>query len=128
MTKPESIPDRTYLTRLARDLEEPGTLGKLILWIKLKCGRVPGFTFVHDFAVGGHSVDFYCPDVKLGIDVVASDQDERLVDGTERRSALEAHGIVMLTFTEAEIRQHIDDVLEHIQILVTAFDRMTRAG
>ena len=120
--------NRGYLKGLARNIDEPGTLGKLILWIKLTSGRVPGFRFVHDHAVAGYIIDFYCPSIKLGIDVTVAGEDRTSTVDETRRSALEAHGVMLLRFTDVEIRDYTDDVLEHIQILATAFGRMPKTG
>ena len=76
--------DRRYLATLSRNLEQPGTLGRLILWIKLRCGRVPGFSFVHSHAVAGYSIDFFCAQINLGIDVVPSEALESRVDDETR--------------------------------------------
>ncbi len=120
--------DRGYLNDLARNIDEPGVLAKLILWIKLSSGRVPGFGFVHDHSIAGYVIDFYCPSIKLGIDVVVDgDENSKITDET-RRSSLEVHGIMLLNFTDVEISDYTDDVLEHIQILSTAFGRMSRTG
>ena len=120
--------NRGYLKGLARNIDEPGTLGKLILWIKLTSGQVPGFRFVHDHAVAGYIIDFYCPSIKLGIDVTVAVEDGTSTVDETRRLALEAHGVMLLKFTDVEIRDYTDDVLEHIQILATAFGRMPKTG
>ena len=120
--------NRGYLSDLARNIDEPGVLAKLILWIKLSSGRVPGFRFVYDHSVAGYVVDFYCPAIKLGIDVAVDGAENTRITDETRRSVLEAHGIMLLNFTDVEINDYTDDVLEHIQILSTAFGRMSRTG
>lgn len=117
--------DRPYLKTLSTRLDEPGVFGKLVLWIKLSSGRIPGFQFVHDHPIAGYTVDFYCPDVRLAIDVEPEEVSPRSTD--EKRSAmLEARGIMLVTFSENEVKEYIDDVIEHIEILATAFARINR--
>lgn len=120
--------DRGYLSDLAKNIDEPGVLAKLILWIKLSSGRVPGFRFVCDHSIAGYVVDFYCPAIKLGIDVVVDGTENTRITDETRRSALEAHGVMLLNFTDVEINDYTDDVLEHIQILSTAFSRISSTG
>jgi very-short-patch-repair endonuclease len=113
---------------MAQRLDEPGMLGRVTLWIKLSCGRVPGFSFTHDHKVAGHTIDFFCPEVGLGIDVLPSSRRaSNKVDDT-RLSLLEAHGVTLLTFTEDEVQRHTEDVLEHIRILAAAFKRIPRVS
>ena len=119
---------RGYLIDLAKNVDEPGVLAKLILWIKLSSGRVPGLRFVHDHSVAGYAIDFYCPSIKLGIDVVVDGEENTKITDETRRSVLEAHGIMLLNFTDMEISDYTNDVLEHIQILSTAFGGMSRTG
>lgn len=118
----------SYLSNLAKNINDPGVLAKLILWIKLSSGQVPGFRFVHDYSIAGYVIDFYCPSIKLGIDVVGSGKKEVATTAEARRIALEAHSIMLLNFTDVEISEYTEDVLEHIQILATAFDRMSKTG
>ena len=129
MTFHEPIsPDRGYLSELAKTIDEPGVFGKLILWIKLSSGRIPGFKFIHDHSIAGYTIDFYCPSIKLGIDVgIAGKEGSRITD-TTRTSALEAHGIMLLNFTDEEINLYTEDVVEHIRILATAFGRISATG
>lgn len=119
--------DRPYLKAASTRLDEPGVFGRLILWIKLSSGRIPGFRFVHDHPIAGYTVDFYCPDVKLAIDVEPDESSRRVTD-EKRVAMLEAHGVMLVTFAEKEVREYIDDVLEHIEILATAFDRIHRSN
>ena len=121
-------PDRYYLSNLAKRLDEPGVFGRMVLWIKLSSGRIAGFTFVHNHPVAGYNLDFYCPEIKLGIDVeVSHGASSKTVDET-RLNVLESHGVMALTFTDEEIIQYTDDVVEHIRILATAFGRISDAA
>ncbi len=122
------ILDRSYLSDLTQRLDEPGVCGRLVLWIKLSSGRIPGFKFVHNHPVAGYRLDFYCPEIKLGIDVeVSNETNSKTVDET-RLKVLESHGVIALTFTDEEIIHHTDDVVEHIRILATAFGRISDAA
>ena len=120
--EPQTILDRKYLGELAKQIDEPGTFGKLVLWIKLRSGRIPGFSFVNDYRVAGHTLDFYCPAIKLGIDVVVAGGESKSND--TKRKILESRGVISLRFTDEEILEHTDEVLEHIRILATAFIRI----
>jgi very-short-patch-repair endonuclease len=119
---------RDYLRELTERIDEPGVIGRLVLWIKFSSGRMPEFDFVHDHSLAGYVIDFYCPSIKLGIDVVPSSERPLKSTDATRRSVLEAHGVVLLSFTEEEITEYTEDVLEHIQILVMAFGRMSQTG
>ena len=121
-----------YFAKLSDRIEEPGALARLTLWIKLQCGAIPGFRFEPEVEVRGYQIDFYCRRVKLGIEVVADSPEQRNAKeksrAEARRSALEAQGIILLSFSGHEVAEYTEDVLEHIRILASAFDRIADTG
>ena len=55
---------------------------ELILWSKLKSRQVNGWKFRRQFGVGPYVVDFYCPALKLAIEI---DGDSHFQPGEHER-------------------------------------------
>ncbi|MCL5062816.1 MAG: endonuclease domain-containing protein [Nitrospiraceae bacterium] len=94
---------------------------EVILWSKLKNNGLKGYKFRRQYSVEKFVIDFYCPKLKLAIEV---DGDSHFVEGSkirdkERQAIVESFGITFLRFTNREIYENINGVLnkivEHIE-------------
>ena len=91
-------------------------LPETILWTKLKGRQLGGHKFRRQYSVENFVIDFYCPEVKLAVEV----------DGTEvmkskdmeRQSKIESFGIRFVRFTNKEILENIAGVLVKIMELI----------
>jgi len=98
-------------------------LSEVILWSRLKDKGLGGYKFRRQFSIGKFVIDFYCPKLKLAIEI---DGDSHFVKGAderdrERQTLIETFGITFLRFTNREIHENIEGVLnkimEYMQIL-----------
>jgi very-short-patch-repair endonuclease len=85
---------------------------EIILWSKLK-GKGLGYKFRRQYSIGVFAVDFYCPAVKLAMEV---DGDSHHSNGAEirdeeRQIIIESYGVNFLRFTNREIYENMDGVL-----------------
>ncbi len=90
---------------------------ELILWSKLKSKGLDKYKFRRQYSVGKFVIDFYCPRLKLAIEV---DGDSHFSDGSEvcdkeRQNFIESFGISFLRFTNREIYENLDEVLAEIE-------------
>jgi very-short-patch-repair endonuclease len=89
---------------------------ELILWSKLKNRQICAQKFRRQFSIGPYVVDFYCPAVKLAIEI---DGDSHFQPGQQekdkrRQQFIESVGIQFLRFRNVEIRENLRGVLEAI--------------
>ena len=89
---------------------------ELILWSKLKSRQVCGRKFRRQFSVSPYVVDFYCPALKLAIEI---DGDSHFQPGEQekdrqRQEHIESFGIQFLRFRNNEVRENLRGVLEAI--------------
>lgn len=89
---------------------------EIILWSKLKNKGLKKYKFRRQYSVGKFVIDFYCPKLKLAIEV---DGDSHFIEGSkardmERQTILESFGITFLRFTNREISENINVVLTKI--------------
>jgi very-short-patch-repair endonuclease len=93
---------------------------ELVLWTKLKSKALDGYKFRRQYSVGKYVVDFYCPKLKLAVEV---DGDSHFSEGAERgdkerQNFIESFGISFLRFTNNDIYENLDAVLERIETSV----------
>jgi len=89
---------------------------EVLLWVKLKNKQMHGERFLRQYSVDQYVIDFYCPRLKLAIEV---DGDSHFIGDAqeydkERQSYIEALGIHFLRFTNTDICENIDGVCQTI--------------
>lgn len=60
--------DRELLKKV-RELRNKMTLAEIILWSRLRSGKIEGYKFRRQQPILGYIVDFYCVELKLIIEV-----------------------------------------------------------
>ena len=86
---------------------------EIILWSKLKSRQLLGFKFRRQYSVGSYIIDFYCPEMKLAVEV---DGDSHFLEKSleyekERQSFIEGFGIQFLRFTNNDIYRNLNGAL-----------------
>ena len=89
---------------------------EIILWSRLKGKGLKGYKFRRQYGIGKFVVDFYCPRLRLAIEV---DGDSHFVEGADERDKkrqmiVESYGITFLRFTNREVRENLSGVLSRI--------------
>lgn len=87
---------------------------EVILWSRLKGRQLQGQKFRRQFSVGPYILDFYCPRLKLAIEL---DGDSHFKVGAKTRDAvrdnyISEYGIEIVRITNDEIFDNLDNVLE----------------
>jgi very-short-patch-repair endonuclease len=126
--QPASRFDRTpEKTNRARNLRRAATNIEARLWSKLRRGQLDGLSFRRQHCAGPYVLDFYCPQLRLAIEVDGGQHSEaaqRLRDG--RRTAwLQQRGVTELRFWNNDITQNLFGVLERIK---SAADELRARG
>lgn len=99
-----------------RILRNNMTKPEIILWSKLKNRQMDGERFLRQYGVEQYVLDFYCPRLRLAIEV---DGASHLVDGADeydkdRQEHIEAFGIQFLRFTNKDVNNNLNDVCDRI--------------
>lgn len=89
---------------------------EMIIWAKLKSKQIEGCKFRRQYSVGQFVIDFYCPEVKLAIEI---DGDSHFQEGAtqydeERQTFIESAGIRFMRFTNDDVYTNLNGVLELI--------------
>jgi very-short-patch-repair endonuclease len=114
MTK---IYNRQTEKRKRRALRRNMTKAEVLLWIQMKNRQLQGHRVLRQFSVGRYVLDFYIPKLKLAIEVDGATHltDEQRKYDRKRQKEVENLGIHFLRFTNPEIYQDMDNVLEKIR-------------
>lgn len=100
-----------------QELRNNPTRSEELLWMQLKGKQLSGFKFRRQHGVGVYVVDFYCPELKLAIEI---DGPQHFTEsGVEydlrRQKLIESFGIKFLRFTDDEVRESVDTVVKKIE-------------
>ncbi len=103
------------ITRLARRLRADGAGAEQILWNELRASKLDGMKFRRQTPIAGFIVDFCCYSLGLTIELDGKHHELQPNADAERRAAIEAHGYHELRFTNDEVKDRLDWVLQEIR-------------
>jgi very-short-patch-repair endonuclease len=85
-----------------------------MLWSQLDPLKYKGYKFFPQVVFGAFVVDFYCPRLKLVIEVDGASHEGKKEYDDWRTSRLEAEGLRVLRFTNEEVLGDVELVVEKI--------------
>ncbi len=112
------IYNRTDVKQRRRNLRNKMSDAEVRLWAKLKSRQLLGRRFLRQYSVGQYIVDFYCPQLKLGIEL---DGDSHFRDGakqydTSRQEFIETIGIRIVRYLNTDVYDNMDGLLENLVV------------
>ncbi|OGY36685.1 MAG: hypothetical protein A3E36_03870 [Candidatus Andersenbacteria bacterium RIFCSPHIGHO2_12_FULL_45_11b] len=108
-------------TKLRKDLRNQISQPEVVLWQRLRRKQLGGYRFRRQFGIGRYVVDFYCPKLRLVIEIDGDSHytDEAQAYDAERTEYLNNCGIQVLRYTNTEIMKNVDGVVERISEVVS---------
>lgn len=106
----------TSLKQRRKELRNHATEAEKILWSCLKNGTL-GYKFIRQYSIEGYVVDFYCPRVKLAIEIdggIHRNLEQKNYD-QYRTKLLNAWGIKLIRFWNWEVKNNLSQVLNKIK-------------
>ena len=113
------------LKHIARGLRSEMTGSELLLWSRLRRKQLLDLQFYRQKPIGNHVVDFYAPNAKLVVEVDGSQHlglEHRQNDG-ERDAYLTSAGLQVLRFSNTQVLQEIDAIVDAILKTLSASSR-----
>jgi very-short-patch-repair endonuclease len=107
-----------YLKEKARELRNNSTLGEILLWQKLKGKQCYGFDFHRQKPILNYIVDFYCSKLNLVIEIDGYCHNFKAEEDKQRDVELTKLGFTVLRFSEGEVRNNLDLVLNSLSIFI----------
>ena len=105
-------------TLLRRELRNEGTAAEAVLWLLLKGKQLDGMRWRRQFGVGPYILDFYCPQLRLCIELDGAPHDTlhgSQYDCRREEWLQHTHGIRTLRFENKDVFVHQDAVIERIR-------------
>ncbi|MDD4902629.1 MAG: endonuclease domain-containing protein [Patescibacteria group bacterium] len=103
------------LKQLASNLRKNGTLSEVLLWKYLQGGQIQGYDFHRQKPIGNYIVDFFCPELRLAIEIDGCTHGDKEVEDEIRQKELEKLGIRLLRFTDSNVKNNCWAVVEEIK-------------
>ena len=99
-----------------RELRRDQTDAEQAFWARVRNSQFYGMRFFRQYSVGPYILDFYCPAIKLAVELDGGQHalDENLEYDAARSAYLNAHGIEVARFWNNEVLRDIESVLERL--------------
>jgi very-short-patch-repair endonuclease len=102
------------LKSIARTLRKNMTLSEILLWQQIKGKQLLGFDFHRQKPILDYVVDFYCPKLKLVIEIDGDTHNGKEQEDRIRQERIEALGLHVLRYSDLEVKTNMDGILMHI--------------
>ena len=114
------MPDRWVhynprLKQIARTLRKNMTLGEILLWRELKGKKLLGYDFHRQKPIGEYVVDFYCPALKLVLEIDGDSHDGKEEADRLRQQKLESMGLTVLRFWDSDVKCNAKYIIEQLR-------------
>lgn len=108
------------MTKRARQLRRDATVPERLLWGKLRDRRWGDVKFRRQHAIGPYVTDFFCAEYNLAIELDGHSHDTTARADLTREENLRKRGVHIIRFTNDEVLQNPDGVLEAIANTIDA--------
>jgi very-short-patch-repair endonuclease len=102
------------LKPLARQMRHDPTPAEDRLWERLRNRQIAGFKFRRQHSIDRFIADFYCADAQIIIEVDGAVHEYTPEEDAIRQEFLESLGFRVLRFTNDDVEQHLDVVIQAI--------------
>jgi very-short-patch-repair endonuclease len=86
------------------------------LWLRIKSKQLNGLKFRRQFGAASFVLDFYCPEIKLAVEIDGHSHGESRETGKDarREEALSALGIRVVRYDNEQVMKDIDGVMQDL--------------
>ena len=109
------MPTHEEIISRARELRGNMTIAELKLWAEIRAKQLNGVKFRRQHPIPPYIVDFYAPQFKLVVEVDGDTHDEKEKYDARRDDYLKRNGYAVLRFTNEEIYQDLEGVLDRLR-------------
>ncbi|HPR18718.1 MAG TPA: DUF559 domain-containing protein, partial [Candidatus Cloacimonadota bacterium] len=124
---PDFIKYNSKLKKRARKLRNDSTLSEVLLWREIK-GKKLGYDFHRQKPIGNYIVDFYCPKLKLVIEIDGMSHAGKLEYDSKRNNYLKNSGLNVLHILDEDIKKNLISVLEYLKNWIASCTVRSDAG
>jgi very-short-patch-repair endonuclease len=109
------------LKKRRRELRRNQTEAEKLLWAHLRNKQFYGMKFFRQYSIGPYILDFYCPRMKLAVELDGGqhNESENKEYDSVRSEYLKSQGIDVIRFWDNEVLLNRDGVLAELGLKVT---------
>ncbi len=110
-----------------RDLRNDQTYCEKIIWSALRRKQIKGERFLRQYSIDQYVIDFYCPNLKLAIEIDGDDHfesEEKIEYDKKRQKYLESYGLTFVRYTDDEVYGNINKVVDKIEKALIKLQRL----
>jgi very-short-patch-repair endonuclease len=103
-----------------RQLRKNQTFCEKIVWLYLRDRKTLGYKFRRQYSVDQFVIDFYCPKLKLAVEIDGNvhDQPDQKEYDIKRQEYLESFGIVFIRITNEELLGNPNMAFDRIEEVI----------
>jgi len=112
--------NRKSETKRRRALRRNLSKAEAVMWTHLSRRQMLGLKFRRQYGVDSYSVDFYCPQLKLAVEIDGETHFRGLAPKNDRKrqELIESYGILFLRFRNEEVLGNLTEVLESMRTYI----------
>jgi len=112
----KNIHNRKYLIDYRKNLRNNATSAEAALWKSLKGKQIEGLKFRRQHSIENYIVDFYCPELKLIIELDGEYHNNLIQENkdSQRTSRLEELGFIVIRFENKIVFENSQMVIDAI--------------
>jgi len=99
----------------ARQLRKDQTKAEKIVWEQIRNRRFKGLKFRRQHVIEGFVLDFYCPEIKFGIEVDGGIHRKRKDYDKLRQQVIESEDITMIRITNKELKERNRSIIDKLK-------------
>ena len=112
------LPKNKSLSGLSRNLRNNSTLAEAVLWKYLQNKQCFGYHFRRQKVIGKYIVDFYCPRLKLVIEIDGSSHDTKADYDANRDKFLQSLGLTILHLDNSDVLRHLGKGMDAVEVFM----------
>lgn len=97
-----------------RELRKNQTEVEKILWYEIRGRKINNFKFYRQYGVGPYILDFFCPQIRLAVELDGKQHKYALEYDKERETFLKKADIQTIRFWNNEVLENVEKVVEKI--------------
>ena len=106
--------------KIARTLRKNMTLLGSLLWQQIKGKQLLGYDFHRQKPIDEYVVDFYCPRLKLVLEIDGDSHDGKEEADRIRQEKLESLGLTVMRFWDSDVKNNVDGIVEQLREWIDA--------
>lgn len=108
--------NKKTLKSFRRALRSNPTPHEQMLWSRIRNRQFEGYRFLRQYSIGNYILDFYCPELRIGIELDGSQhlESNHQLNDMHRTEFLERNNVHVVRYYNSNIDDNFDGVLEDL--------------